>query len=234
MAFPPAIISVVQGSKPVLSYRLSTFRDENAPSGIVDITGYVFELIVRTVEAGEEVFRLTGEIVSASSGTFKFNLTPEHTFLTPDDYEAELRWFVPPDAPTTAPVDNLAGAGAGNVDNGLHTYMVTFVGPEGESEGSPVSAGVTVADKTVDGKVAVSSIPVGPTGTLSRKLFRTVAGGTGDHKLVTTISGNVTTTYEDNTADASLGDALAAAADDEWYPFDAVVLPYQVELGAGR
>lgn len=103
--------------------------------------------------------------------------------------------------------DDLAGAGAGNVDNGLHTYQITFVGPGGESPAGTTSGGVTVADKTVNGKVALTAIPTGAanTGVTARKIYRTVAGGAGSHKLVATISDNSTTTYEDNTADASLG-----------------------------
>lgn len=112
--------------------------------------------------------------------------------------------------------DDLAGAGAGNVDNGLHTYKITFVGPGGESPAGTISGGVTVADKTVNGKVALTAIPTGAanTGVTARKIYRTVAGGAGDHKLVATISDNSTTTYQDNTADASLG--AAAPTSTQW------------------
>ena len=234
MAFPPSQIQAVQGSRPVLRYQLTTFRNEDDPTGIVDITGYEFELVVRRQDTAAEMFRLDGAIITAASGIFGFTLTPYHTNLPAAAYDAELRWWFPPDAPTAAPGDALAGTGAGNVDNGLHTYKFTYVAGDGESDGSPISDGVTVADKTVNGKVAVSAIAVGPAGTVSRKLYRTVAGGAGDHKLVATISGNVTTTYEDNVADASLGAALAVAAAQDWVPFDAVSLTYLVLAGVGR
>jgi hypothetical protein len=53
-------------------------------------------------------------------------------------------------------------------------------------------------------QVALSAIPLGPTGTTSRKVYRTVAGG-ATYKLVTTIANNTTTTYADALADGSLG-----------------------------
>lgn len=105
-----------------------------------------------------------------------------------------------PDAPTVA----LAGAGAGNVDNGLHRYRVTFVTADGETDGGAISASVTVANKTVDGKVALSAIPLGGGAVTARKLYRTAAAGS-DYFLVTTIADNTTTAYTDSTTDALLG-----------------------------
>lgn len=107
---------------------------------------------------------------------------------------------VAPTAPTVA----LAGDGAGNVDDGVHRYRVTFVTADGETEGGTISDAVTVADKTSDGKVAVSAIPLGGSAVTSRKLYRTEADGS-DYKLLTTIDDNTTTTYTDNTADSGLG-----------------------------
>jgi len=98
----------------------------------------------------------------------------------------------------------LAGAGAGNVDNGAHRYRVTFVTSDGETEGGTVSAAVTVADKTVNGKVSLSAIPLGGADVTSRKIYRTAAGGS-TYLLLATLADNTTTTYTDNTADSSLG-----------------------------
>jgi uncharacterized phiE125 gp8 family phage protein len=67
-----------------------------------------------------------------------------------------------------------------------------------------VSAAVTVADKTVNGQVAVSGIPLGGSAVTSRKLYRTAAGGS-TYMLLATIANNTATTYTDNIADASLG-----------------------------
>lgn len=93
---------------------------------------------------------------------------------------------------------------AGNVDNGAHRYLTTFVTPAGETQAGTISAAVTVADKAVNGRVELSAIPIGGALVTARKLYRTVAGGTA-YLLFATIAENTTTTYTDNVADASLG-----------------------------
>lgn len=50
----------------------------------------------------------------------------------------------------------------------------------------------------------LTSIPVGPSGTTGRKVYRTAVGGS-TYKLLTTIANNTTTTFTDTTADGSLG-----------------------------
>jgi len=107
-----------------------------------------------------------------------------------------------PGAPTAA----LASPAApGNVDNGAHSWKITFVVGGGQTSGGTTSNQVTVVDKTVNGQIQLTNIPLGPDGTTTRNVYRTVAGDTGTHKLVGTISDNVTTTFTDNVADASLG-----------------------------
>lgn len=98
----------------------------------------------------------------------------------------------------------LAGLGAGNVDNGAHRYLATFVTADGETDAGTISAAVTVADKTVNGQVALSAIPVGGSAVTARKIYRTIAGG-ATYLLQSTINNNTATTATDNIADASLG-----------------------------
>lgn len=98
----------------------------------------------------------------------------------------------------------ISPAAAGNVDNGAHRYLATFVTADGETQAGTVSAAVTVADKTVNGKVALTAIPLGGSLVTSRKLYRTAAGGT-TYLLLATIADNTTTTYTDNIADSALG-----------------------------
>jgi hypothetical protein len=57
---------------------------------------------------------------------------------------------------------------------------------------------------TAKDRIVLTAIPIGPTGTTGRKVYRTVANGS-QLKLTTTIANNTTTTYTDSTADASLG-----------------------------
>ncbi len=106
-----------------------------------------------------------------------------------------------PSAPTAALI---SPAVAGNVDNGAHRYAVTFVTADGETELGTVTAVVTVADKTVNGKVSLTAIPLGGAAVTSRKLYRTAAGGS-TYLLLATLADNTTTVYTDNIADSSLG-----------------------------
>lgn len=114
--------------------------------------------------------------------------------------------------PTVACTAALAGAGAGNVTNGTHSWYITVTGPNGidESAVGPKSNVLNVVNNAADGKVNLTGIPLGPAGTVSRKVYRTVTGDSGSPKLVGTISDNVTTTFQDNVADGSLG-AVAPA-----------------------
>jgi len=98
----------------------------------------------------------------------------------------------------------LAGTGAGNLSAGLYKYRVTFINANGETQGGTESAGTTVTDPGTNGKIALSNIPIGGSGTTARKIYRTEANGS-IYKLLTTLNDNVTTTYEDNIADATLG-----------------------------
>lgn len=93
---------------------------------------------------------------------------------------------------------------AGNVDNGAHRYLATFVTASGETQAGSVSAAVTVVDKTVNGRVELTGIPLGGALVISRKIYRTAAGGS-TYLLLTTIADNTTTVYTDNIADGSLG-----------------------------
>jgi len=93
---------------------------------------------------------------------------------------------------------------AGNVDNGAHRYLATFVTADGETQAGTVSVAVTVADKTVNGKIELTAIPLGGALVTSRKLYRTAANGT-TYLLLATIANNTATTYTDNIADTSLG-----------------------------
>lgn len=108
---------------------------------------------------------------------------------------------LPPSAPTAA----LAATPiAGNVDNGAHRYGLTFTTPDGTTQLGTVTAAVTVADKTVNGQVTLTAIPLGGSLTTARVLWRTMSGGSTYYQLAT-IANNTATTYTDNIADSSLG-----------------------------
>jgi hypothetical protein len=111
---------------------------------------------------------------------------------------------VTPEPAPGAPTAVLAGVGAGNVDNGTHRYRVVFVTALGSTEPGPPTANVTVTDKTTNGQVSITAIPTGSSYVTARKIYRTKANGIF-YYLLATINDNTTTTYTDNTADASLG-----------------------------
>lgn len=56
-------------------------------------------------------------------------------------------------------------------------------------------------------QVTLSNIPLGATGTIARRVYRTVASGT-ELKFVGQISDNVSTTFVDNVGDAELGNTI--------------------------
>src|SRR5687768_6622810 len=109
-------------------------------------------------------------------------------------------------APSLITVALASPAVAGNVDNGAHRYLATFVTASGETQAGAVSAAVTVADKTVNGKVELTAIPIGGALVTARKIYRTTAGG-ATYLLLATIANNTATIYTDNIADSSLGAA---------------------------
>ena len=110
-------------------------------------------------------------------------------------------------APAAGASVALAGAGAGNLNNGLYKYAVSFLYTATESGISPITT-VTVVDKTTNGQVAITAIPTGGVGCTDRNLYRTTAGGTA-LKLLHAMGDNTTATYTDNIADGSLGAAPA-------------------------
>src|SRR5688572_46410 len=99
--------------------------------------------------------------------------------LTVDEVKKHLRIDagMQEPAPGALTAAMVSPAAAGIVDNGAHRYRVTFVTPDGETDGGTVSSVVTVADKAVNGRVSLTDIPVGGASVTARKLYRTAAGG---------------------------------------------------------
>lgn len=109
-----------------------------------------------------------------------------------------------PSATATAPTAVLAGVGAGNVDNGAHTYTRVWVDVNGIESPESSTVAVTVVDKTADGKVTVARVAASPgTHIAYWRIYRSKAATTTPrYKLADVAIG--TATYLDNTADASL------------------------------
>lgn len=111
-------------------------------------------------------------------------------------------------APGSAPTVGSPTSGFG-VDVGTHSYKVTFVTSDGETTPSASSSVVTVSSSGT-GHVPLSAIPTGSTGTIARKIYRTLAGNTSSYYLVTTINDNTTTTYTDSSADSTINNNTIA------------------------
>ena len=95
-------------------------------------------------------------------------------------------------------------ANNGSVTAGAHSWKVTYVNQHGETVGSSASDQYTVRAIAYDGAVTLT-IPTGGSTVTDRKIYRTITGDTGNYKLVAAVGDNTSTTYEDTTADGSLG-----------------------------
>jgi uncharacterized phiE125 gp8 family phage protein len=104
-----------------------------------------------------------------------------------------------PIAPTLA----LAGTGSGNITNGAHRALITFVTADGETEAGLASSSITVSDNSTNGKLTVT-MPLGGAGVTARKVYLTAAGGSA-YLLASTVSNNTATSETLNVADGSLG-----------------------------
>ena len=123
----------------------------------------------------------------------------------------------------TTYTDNVADSALGASppaanDAGSYSYKVTSLSASGESNASAASTAADVADKTVGGKIDLTSIYTGPVGTLSRKIYRTKCGygSVGPWYYHSTVALNVITIATDNLADSGLGTATAPATETAW------------------
>lgn len=122
--------------------------------------------------------------------------------------------------PTDAPT-GVAEEAVGSLDlDANYKLKYTFVDAAGnETEPSPASANVATATGPPEKSKITWSFPVGPTGTVKRKLYRTEGGGAA-YNLLTTINDNTTLTYLDAIGDASLTTAAPTSNDTGTELFD--------------
>lgn len=156
---------------------------------------------------------LTPGLVTDSLGRSGFGTpTPAQTI----DIQSSNLGFsvVEPPSPLTC---SLAGAGAGNIDNGDHRYSVIFVNNNGHTNTSNWSNTITVVNNTTNGKMALTNIATsGDPSVTSRIVARTKAGDPNNAYFLTTIADNTTTTFTDNIADSGLGYLIGSPLSDPW------------------
>ncbi len=125
-----------------------------------------------------------------------------------------VAWFAPIAAPGTLTAAPASGSGS---LTGAYQWVVTFITgtPDGagalhvagETAAGTASTTVTLSAQNAD----LTAIPIGPTGTIGRRVYRTKAGGSTFYYDFQ-ISDNTTTSWTDSTTDASLGAATAPTA----------------------
>jgi len=101
----------------------------------------------------------------------------------------------PPAAPT------LALAAGTELGIGIYQYAIAFMATNGETTPGTQAEVTTTTDNQ---RVQLSNIPIGPSGTTTRRIYRSAVGG-GQKQLVASIDDNVTTSYLDQISDGGLG-----------------------------
>lgn len=119
-----------------------------------------------------------------------------------------------------------AHTGAAGNPNGQYQYKISYVNSQ-SVEGNPSTALGTFT--VTSEKISLVCLPVAPQswGVASRRIYRTSNAGS-TYFRVTTISDNTTTTYLDDTADASLG--TAAPSDKGVPPVYSAIIYHQNRL----
>lgn len=153
-----------------------------------------------TVASSESIFT-GGELVCAAE--YENYMFFGNGNSTPYKYGGSDGNFTRHGIPAPVSAVTLSTASTGTVLTGDYRYGVTYVNSNlVEGDISPISATFPAAGVNI----LVTSIPVAPAsfGVNSRRLYRTVTSGS-TFMLVTTISDNTTSTYEDGVADGGLG-----------------------------
>lgn len=181
----PSFTVTKQGTTHELRYRIAQdlFRSLALDTGTSDLpTHYTIASQTTLGLPKLYVYRVNGSAITLVVSNYQKKAP------VPVDY---------PSAPT------VAEGSAGNVTGTNLKWRITFVTADGETEGGDVSSALSPSSK----QIALTAIPVSPERTVTaRKVYR-LDTSTGTYKLVGTISDNVTTTYTDDVATASLGAA---------------------------
>lgn len=160
-----------------------------------------------TIPSAQSIFTMANRVGSAQMENHAFF---GNGGVTPYKYNgvAFTRHGVP--QPTNTASFNTGGAGN---PNGAYQYKIGYMN-SASVFGNPSTASTTFVVAST--KVELNSLPVAPQshGVSSRRIYRTVTSG-ATFFVLTTINDNTTTTYSDDTADASLG---AAAPSDKGEP----------------
>lgn len=115
--------------------------------------------------------------------------------------------------PQIKPTTSIADSGISGNPNGNYYYKVIYITGWKQSDNTYYVRGFAPSDASsllavTNHKINVS-IPIGGNGVIGRAIYRTSNNGAiGTEKFVAIVWDNVTTTYVDNVADASLGSGM--------------------------
>lgn len=179
-------------------------RGEQVASERLTLTGTDAETLRYTgVDEATVLVKLaaTGETLNAGTYVVTQGTDPDAT-VTGDEPTTIARFA----HPTTAPTVSATGTGA---LTGTYRYAVTFVNANGETGIGPESPDAVITAAGFN----LSAIPLGPTGTTARNIYRKKVSSGGDNKfhLVATIGDNTgTTVTNEATTDATAqGDGVS-------------------------
>lgn len=203
---------------------LYTRRDNSGSETMVAFAGtdmyYLNATTFITVPSAQGVWSAGNRVAADTAENYMF--FGASGTVVPYKYDGTYftRHGVYPPTTTAAVASNGAGV---LTASGQYRYKVTYVNTNlVESDVGPLTATFTVSSSS--GQLRVSSIPLAATsfGINARKLYRNANSDQTVFKLVTTISDNTTTTYDDNIADSALG---AVAPTDNGVPpnYDAII-----------
>lgn len=180
---------------------LRAFGSANTMETIATAINERLQSMKNFIDTTREYYRigsLQGILYDGDTSTVLYNWFTEFG-ITQTSINIDFTSFNPFTAPGA--LTSADGGGSGNLSSGNYQYKVTFVTANGETQGGTASTILTLA---ASHKATLTAIPLGPTGTLYRNIYRTAAGGS-TYYFLTQISDNTTTGYTDNIADASLG-----------------------------
>jgi len=183
-------------------------------SGVTDFT-----LSKTGVTASSAVVVNVTQNTTVDAGNYRVYQTLDpNSSVTGDEVYAIHR------VPTPSSAVTVVTSGSG-VLTGTYVYAASFVTPSGVTGETAIG---TVSSQVVPvaQKIYVSAVPLGPSGTTARNIYRAIVTGStiGTYHLVTTLADNTTTIYLDNNSDATV--AAAATAKNGIATGDTVTVTY--------
>jgi len=202
----------------------------------IDGTDYIFSVLGTVYSSG----------VAVSGGTSRFTAGNDVNFCKISNklyfgngvdqncrFDGGSVAQVMPSVPSVTGISGGTGAGTTHFTAGTYTYKITFVSVDGID--SQPSAEFNVFTSTNYERLTFSGIPTAPAAenVTARHIWRTFNEGT-DFYLVGTVSGNVTTTFIDETPDSDIDTTLALDTSTVRFPPCRYLVNFQERLAGAH